>query len=94
MKVVREEISPGPGGDALLGHRRGHQIGQRQRLRLGASIWSNDLRRVQHLTRRLRSGTVWVNTHNFIDPNMPFGGVKQSGIGREAVAPASRAIPS
>ncbi len=50
---------------------------------LGASIWSNDLGRVQRLVPRIRAGTVWVNTHNMLDPHMPFGGFKQSGIGRE-----------
>jgi len=50
---------------------------------LGASIWSNDLKAVNTLTRAVRSGVVWVNTHNFIDPNLPFGGMKQSGVGRE-----------
>lgn len=50
---------------------------------LGASIWSNDLNRVQRLIPRIKAGTVWVNTHNMLDPAMPFGGFKQSGIGRE-----------
>ncbi|QAA95006.1 aldehyde dehydrogenase family protein [Pollutimonas thiosulfatoxidans] len=50
---------------------------------LGASIWSNDLTRVNQLIPRLQAGTVWVNTHNMLDPHMPFGGYKQSGIGRE-----------
>ncbi|WP_447918852.1 phenylacetaldehyde dehydrogenase StyD [Achromobacter aegrifaciens] len=50
---------------------------------LGASLWSNDLARVQSLIPRIDAGTLWVNTHNMLDPNMPFGGFKQSGIGRE-----------
>ncbi|QVQ29230.1 phenylacetaldehyde dehydrogenase StyD [Achromobacter deleyi] len=50
---------------------------------LGASLWSNDLARVHSLIPRISAGTVWVNTHNMLDPNMPFGGFKQSGIGRE-----------
>jgi phenylacetaldehyde dehydrogenase len=50
---------------------------------LGASLWSNDLARVQSLIPRIAAGTIWVNTHNMLDPNMPFGGFKQSGIGRE-----------
>ena len=50
---------------------------------LAASIWTNDLSLAHRLTRRLKAGTVWVNTHNVIDPNLPFGGFKQSGIGRE-----------
>jgi phenylacetaldehyde dehydrogenase len=50
---------------------------------LAASVWSNDLRAVHRLVPKLRAGTVWVNCHNFVDPNMPFGGFKQSGIGRE-----------
>ena len=37
---------------------------------------------------RLRAGTVWVNTHNVVDPNLPFGGMKQSGLGRENGAAA------
>jgi phenylacetaldehyde dehydrogenase len=50
---------------------------------LSASIWSNDLRAVHRLIPKIKAGTVWVNCHGPIDPNMPFGGYKQSGIGRE-----------
>jgi phenylacetaldehyde dehydrogenase len=35
------------------------------------------------LIPRIKAGTVWVNCHNLVDPNMPFGGYKQSGFGRE-----------
>jgi phenylacetaldehyde dehydrogenase len=50
---------------------------------LGASIWSNNLAKVNDLVPRLQAGTVWVNCHNVVDPAMPFGGYKQSGVGRE-----------
>jgi phenylacetaldehyde dehydrogenase len=50
---------------------------------LGASVWTHDLRRAQHAIDALQAGTVWVNTHNMVDPAMPFGGFKSSGIGRE-----------
>ena len=50
---------------------------------LAASIWASNLDRAMRLTRRIRAGTVWVNTHNVLDPNLAFGGMKQSGIGRE-----------
>lgn len=50
---------------------------------LGASIWSNNLSKVNRLIPKLQSGTVWVNCHNVLDPGMPFGGYKQSGIGRD-----------
>lgn len=50
---------------------------------LAASLWSNDLTAVMNLIPRLEAGTVWVNCHVPLDPGMPFGGYKQSGIGRE-----------
>ncbi|WP_137895744.1 aldehyde dehydrogenase family protein [Ramlibacter sp. 2FC] len=50
---------------------------------LGASIWSNDLSKVHRLIPRIKAGTVWVNCHSALDPAMPFGGYKQSGIGRD-----------
>ena len=50
---------------------------------LTASLWTNDLQKTLDFVPRIKAGTVWVNTHNFIDPNMPFGGFKESGIGRE-----------
>jgi len=50
---------------------------------LGASIWTNNLSAAHRLIPRIKAGTVWVNCHNMIDPNMPFGGFKQSGFGRE-----------
>jgi phenylacetaldehyde dehydrogenase len=50
---------------------------------LSASIWSNNLQAVHRLIPKIKAGTVWVNTHGPVDANMPFGGFKQSGIGRE-----------
>jgi len=50
---------------------------------LAASVWSNDLRAVHRIVPRLKAGTVWVNTHNLLDANLPFGGYKQSGFGRD-----------
>lgn len=50
---------------------------------LAASIWTNDLRAAYRLADKIDAGTVWINTHNVVDPSMPFGGFKNSGIGRE-----------
>lgn len=50
---------------------------------LSASIWSRDLSKVHRLVPKIKAGTVWVNCHNLIDPALPFGGYRQSGIGRE-----------
>lgn len=50
---------------------------------LAASVWTQDVDLAMTLSRRLETGTVWVNSHVFIDPNMPFGGFKTSGIGRD-----------
>ncbi|RTF51733.1 NAD-dependent succinate-semialdehyde dehydrogenase [Serratia marcescens] len=50
---------------------------------LTASLWTTSLQQAMALTPRIQAGTVWVNTHTLIDPNMPFGGFKQSGSGRD-----------
>lgn len=50
---------------------------------LAASLWSNDLARVIKLIPEIKAGTVWVNNNNISDPALPFGGMKQSGYGRE-----------
>ncbi|MDN7142261.1 aldehyde dehydrogenase family protein [Pseudomonas sp. JQ170] len=55
---------------------------------LGASIWSNNLAAVHRMIPRIRSGSVWVNCHSALDPALPFGGYKMSGVGREMGAAA------
>nr|WP_322048925.1 aldehyde dehydrogenase family protein [Paraburkholderia sp. J67] len=50
---------------------------------LGASVWTNQLDRALRVVDAVEAGTVWVNTHNMVDPALPFGGFKASGIGRE-----------
>jgi len=50
---------------------------------LAAAIWTRDTRKAHALSKRLRAGTVWINTYGLMDAALPFGGYKQSGFGRE-----------
>jgi aldehyde dehydrogenase (NAD+) len=50
---------------------------------LAASVWSADIDRAVKVAYQIRAGTVWINEHHMISAEAPFGGYKQSGIGRE-----------
>jgi 1-pyrroline dehydrogenase len=50
---------------------------------LAASVWTSDMDRAMRVTRRLKVGTVWVNGHGATVAEMPFGGSKESGFGRD-----------
>jgi len=50
---------------------------------LAASIWTRDLGIAHKMAKRLKAGNIGINTHNYADPALPFGGYKQSGWGRE-----------
>ena len=86
MKVVREEIF-GPvvciqsfddsDLDAVAKFANDTEYG------LSSSVWTTNLKAAHMMARKIRSGTVCINTHNYGDPAWPFGGYKQSGWGRE-----------
>ena len=57
---------------------------------LAASIWTSDLSRAHRLAARIEAGIVWINTWLQRDLRTPFGGVKQSGLGREGGMEAMR----
>jgi acyl-CoA reductase-like NAD-dependent aldehyde dehydrogenase len=50
---------------------------------LGGSVWGSDLEAAKRIAGRIEAGSVWINKHGAIQPNAPFGGVKQSGFGVE-----------
>lgn len=50
---------------------------------LAAAVWTRDLGRAHRVARAIKAGTVWINTYLYTDLVSPFGGYKQSGIGRE-----------
>jgi acyl-CoA reductase-like NAD-dependent aldehyde dehydrogenase len=50
---------------------------------LAAGLWTENLKTAHYVSNKLRAGTVWVNCYNAFDAASPFGGYKQSGIGRE-----------
>lgn len=50
---------------------------------LGGSVWSSDRKHAESIARRLEAGTVWVNNHFELGPQVAFGGHKSSGIGVE-----------
>ncbi|MDN4547995.1 MULTISPECIES: aldehyde dehydrogenase family protein [unclassified Pseudomonas] len=84
MAVAREEVfgpvlgvMPFDDEDAVIALANDNRYG------LAASLWTNDLGKAMNLVPRIEAGTVWVNAHVLLDPAMPFGGVKQSGMGRE-----------
>lgn len=50
---------------------------------LGAGLWTQDIGRAHRLAAEIEAGLVWINTHHRNDPSSPWGGMKESGIGRE-----------
>ncbi len=50
---------------------------------LAGAIWSKDNEVAKEISRKIETGTMWINEYHLLNPGMPFGGYKQSGIGRE-----------
>jgi acyl-CoA reductase-like NAD-dependent aldehyde dehydrogenase len=59
---------------------------------LGASVWSNDVDAAVEVAKRIQAGTVWINQHGALNPEVPFGGTKQSGYGQEFGAAGLKAV--
>ena len=55
---------------------------------LAAAVWTRDVKKAHSVSRRLKAGTVWINTYGLMDAALPFGGYKNSGFGRELGAHA------
>ena len=60
---------------------------------LAAGLWTKDVSKAHRISKKLKTGTVWVNCYNIFDAALPFGGYKQSGWGREMGAERFRFIP-
>ena len=58
-------------------------VANQTRYGLAASIWTRNVSKALRLAQALNAGAVWVNCFNVFDPNLPFGGFKESGWGRE-----------
>lgn len=50
---------------------------------LAAGVWTENIKTAHYIADQLKAGSVWINTYHMTDPASPFGGFKQSGIGRE-----------
>ena len=50
---------------------------------LAAGVWSSDIGRVQRFAKKANAGTVWINTYGYTDVRLPWGGERDSGLGRE-----------
>jgi len=84
MRIAREEVF-GPilsvirfkdEADAIA-------IANDSRFGLAAAVWTQNVHRAHRVAHQLRAGTVWINAYRVVSYAMPFGGYKESGIGRE-----------
>jgi aldehyde dehydrogenase (NAD+) len=84
MKIAQEEIfGPVLATLAFDSIDEVAELANRNPYGLAAAIWTRDIKKAHALSRRLRAGTVWINTYGLMDAALPFGGFKQSGFGRE-----------
>jgi aldehyde dehydrogenase (NAD+) len=84
MKIAREEIF-GP-VMSIIPFKTPEEVvdrANRTKYGLAAAVWTRDIKKAHAIADSVRAGTVWVNCYNVLDTRAPFGGFKQSGIGRE-----------
>ena len=83
MRIAQEEIF-GPVMSVLKfsSEDQAYRIANDTEYGLAAGVWTNDLNLAHRASRALRVGTVWINTYQMVNPSVPYGGVKQSGHGR------------
>jgi phenylacetaldehyde dehydrogenase len=84
MRIAREEIFgpvvtvlPFDSVDEVVARANGTDYG------LVAAVWTKDIKKAHLAAQRLKAGVVWINCYQFVDAAAPWGGVKQSGYGRE-----------
>lgn len=89
MRIAQEEVF-GPVVVLIPFRDEDHavELGNDTAFGLAAGVWTHDLAGAHRLARRLRAGTVWVNNYRKTNYIAPFGGFKESGIGRENGAEA------
>ncbi|MBS7700547.1 MULTISPECIES: aldehyde dehydrogenase family protein [unclassified Chelatococcus] len=84
MRICREEVfgpvvtvQPFANEDEAIALANGVEYG------LAAGFWTRDAARMRRVSHQLQAGTIWINTYRAINLRVPFGGYKQSGLGRE-----------
>lgn len=84
MQVFDQEIM-GPVGSMIIAGDTHHaiELANNSQFGLGASIWTTDLKKSSRLAKQLKVGSVYVNSMVQSNVNLPFGGIKNSGYGRE-----------
>jgi acyl-CoA reductase-like NAD-dependent aldehyde dehydrogenase len=84
MRIAQEEIF-GPVGAVMAFDDidEAVRLANSTRYGLSASVWTRDITAAHSIAARVRAGTVWINGWGAIDPRLPWGGFKTSGIGRE-----------
>ncbi|OZM77156.1 aldehyde dehydrogenase [Pseudonocardia sp. MH-G8] len=84
MQVAREEVF-GPVVVAIPFDDEGDavRLANDSPFALGSAIWTRDVARAHRVAEQLEMGMVWINDHHRLDPSSPWGGLKDSGIGRE-----------
>jgi aldehyde dehydrogenase (NAD+) len=84
MKIAQEEIF-GPVMSIIAFKDMDEVISRANRTTYGlaAGVWTRDIKKAHAVANSVRAGTVWVNCYHVLDTRAPFGGFKQSGMGRE-----------
>ena len=84
MRIAQEEIF-GPVVCAIPfdTQEEAVHVANNTRYGLAGAVWTSSLQTAHQMSRAVRAGTVWVNCYGPLDPTLPFGGYKSSGVGRE-----------
>ncbi|KAE9011372.1 Betaine aldehyde dehydrogenase [Phytophthora fragariae] len=84
MEIVQEEVfGPVVAAYSFKGEDEAVRLANDSPFGLGAAVWTTDIKRAHRVAHNMEAGIIWLNDHHRNDPSSPWGGVKDSGMGRE-----------